>query len=244
METKEILKEGEVKHRSKLNGTTYSLITTHGCNEIVSIFVSTFLISYIYSISNNYLLNIGLFYMFSYIAMFIFYYLVSRIIDRTNRIVLYRVAIFIRAIFILMVVFLGKKLAGVVYLAGFLNGISEGFYWCSFNLMKNELVPITVLDNIHSHKLLLEKLLVLLFLSFLEKLLMLNHSNSQQLLFWQLRLLKWHFQYLSSLDVLKIQALTLSHLLNMQNHQSRTGHCLRLCFCVRSVMGSCQWWLH
>jgi len=141
METKEILKEGEVKHRSKLNGTTYSLITTHGCNEIVSIFVSTFLISYIYSISNNYLLNIGLFYMFSYIAMFIFYYLVSRIIDRTNRIVLYRVAIFIRAIFILMVVFLGKKLAGVVYLAGFLNGISEGFYWCSFNLMKNELVP-------------------------------------------------------------------------------------------------------
>ena len=61
METKEVLSQGEVKHRSKLNSTSYSLLTTHGCNEIVSVFVSTFLISYIYSISTNYLFNIGLF---------------------------------------------------------------------------------------------------------------------------------------------------------------------------------------
>ena len=141
METKEILKEGEIKHRSKLNSTSYSLLTTHGCNEIVSVFVSTFLISYIYSISTNYLFNIGLFYMFNYMSMMVFYYLISRIIDKTNRVICYRVAILVRAIFILSVVFLGKNLANVVVLAGLLNGFSEANYWCSFNLMKNELIP-------------------------------------------------------------------------------------------------------
>ena len=106
METKEVLKEGEVKHSSKLNSTSYSLLTTHGCNEIVSVFVSTFLISYIYSISTNYLFNIGLFYAFNYLSMFVFYYLISRIIDKTNRVICYRAAILVRALFILAVVFL------------------------------------------------------------------------------------------------------------------------------------------
>lgn len=141
METKEVLKKGEVKHRSKLNSTSYSLLTTHGCNEIVSVFVSTFLISYIYSISTNYLFNIGLFYTFNYLSMFVFYYLISRIIDKTNRVICYRAAILVRALFILAVVFLGKNLAEVVILAGVLHGFSEANYWCSFNLMKNELIP-------------------------------------------------------------------------------------------------------
>ena len=141
METKENLSQGEVKHHSKLNSTSYSLLTTHGCNEIVSVFVSTFLISYIYSISTNYLFNIGLFYTFNYLSMFVFYYLISRIIDKTNRVVCYRVAILVRALFILAVVFLGKNLAQVVILAGILHGFSEANYWCSFNLMKNELIP-------------------------------------------------------------------------------------------------------
>ena len=46
----------------------------------------------------------------------------------------------VNTIFILAVVFLGKNLAEVVILAGLLHGFSEACYWCSYNLMKNELV--------------------------------------------------------------------------------------------------------
>ncbi len=129
------------KPKKKLNGTSYALLTTHGFNYVVSIFVSTFLISYIYKISDNYVLNIGLFYCFNYLTMGIFSYIVSRLIDKTNRVVCYRVAIIVRALFILAVVFLGEKLAGLVILAGILHGFSEAWYWCSFNVMKNELIP-------------------------------------------------------------------------------------------------------
>ena len=129
------------KPKRKLNGTSYALLTTHGFNYVVSIFVSTFLISYIYKISNNYVLNIGLFYCFNYITMGVFSYIVSRLIDKTNRVVCYRVAIIVRALFILAVVFLGEKLASLVIVAGILHGFSEAWYWCSFNVMKNELIP-------------------------------------------------------------------------------------------------------
>lgn len=133
--------EKQQKQKKKLNGTSYALLTTHGFNYVVSIFVSTFLISYIYKISDNYVLNIGLFYCFNYFTMGIFSYIVSRLIDKTNRVVCYRVAIIVRALFILAVVFLGEKLASLVILAGMLHGFSEAWYWCSFNVMKNELIP-------------------------------------------------------------------------------------------------------
>lgn len=129
------------KPKRRLNTTSYALLTTHGFNYVVSIFVSTFLISYIYKISSNYVLNIGLFYCFNYVTMGVFSYIVSSIIDKTNRVVCYRVAIIVRALFILAVVFMGEKLASVVVLAGILHGFSEAWYWCSFNVMKNELIP-------------------------------------------------------------------------------------------------------
>ncbi len=131
----------EKPKQKKLNSSTYALLTTHGFNEIVSIFVSTFLISYIYSISTNYVLNIGLFYCFNYLTMGFVIYFVSKLIDKTNRVICYRIAIIVRALFILAVVFLGKDLAKVVILAGMFHGFSEAWYWGSFNVMKNELVP-------------------------------------------------------------------------------------------------------
>ncbi|MBR7172561.1 MAG: MFS transporter [Clostridia bacterium] len=141
-ENLEIAQEvSESKPKKKLNATSYALLSAHGFNYVVSIFVSTFLISYIYKISDNYVLNIGLFYCFNYLTMGIFSYIVSSIIDKTNRVVCYRVAIIVRALFILSVVFLGERLASLVILAGMLHGFSEAWYWCSFNVMKNELIP-------------------------------------------------------------------------------------------------------
>lgn len=76
--------EGEqVLVKKRLSKTNYAMLTTHAINNIASVFVSTFLISYIYKISNNYVLNIGLFYLMNYLVMSIFYYLVSKILDRT-----------------------------------------------------------------------------------------------------------------------------------------------------------------
>lgn len=141
----------------KFSVTNYAQLITHGLNNIVSIFVSTFLISYIYQISNNYVLNIGLFYAFNYISMGILYFVVSTIIDKTNRVGFYRLAIVIRTLFILAVVFVGKTLAEYVIVAGILHGASEACYWTSFNIMQNELVRKSLIKKYSTLKMIVEK---------------------------------------------------------------------------------------
>jgi MFS family permease len=126
--------------KKRLKPTNTAMLISHGFNNVVSIFVSTFLVSYIYSLSNNYMMNIGLFYFMQYASMFIFYTIISMVIDKTDRVTFYRISLFVKGIFILSVVLLGKNLAKLVSLAGLLYGFAEACYWSSYNLMKNELV--------------------------------------------------------------------------------------------------------
>lgn len=128
------------KDKNKFKFMNIAMLCTHGINNIVSIFVSTFLVSYIYSISNNYIKDIGLFYAFVYLSMIVFYTLISKLIDKTDRVSFYRVGIVVESIFIVCVIFLGRELARFVVLAGALYGFAEACYWASYNLMKNELV--------------------------------------------------------------------------------------------------------
>lgn len=147
----------EASKKKGLGLTSYSLISTHAINNIVSIFVSTFLVSYIYSVSENYVFNIGLFYLVQYIFMLAVYNILSIFIDRTNRVVFYRIAIIVRGLFMLSVVLFGKDLAKFVALAGLIHGISEGFYWSSYNIMKNELVPNSFVKSYSTIQLTVEK---------------------------------------------------------------------------------------
>lgn len=131
----------------KLKPKNKAMLATHTLNNTISIFVTTFLISYIYSISTNYVTNIGLFYACNYFSMMVFYFLISTIIDRTDRVTFYRLAILVRAVFIICVVYWGESLAKYVVLAGALHGFSEACYWSSYNLMKNELVSRHVVSR-------------------------------------------------------------------------------------------------
>lgn len=151
----EIVTKEPQKRKMKLSN--YAMLTTHGINLIVSVFVSTFLVSYIYSISNNYIINIGLFYCFNYLCMGVSYYIISMFLDKTNRVTFYRIAIVIRTIFIMCVVFLGRKLAELVILAGLLHGFSEACYWSSYNIMKNELVPNSCMGSYASLQIVIDK---------------------------------------------------------------------------------------
>lgn len=126
--------------KQKLKPMNKAMLASHTLNNTITIFVNTFLISFIYSISSNYVMNIAMFYAFNYLSMSIFYFFISNLIDKTNRVCFYRMAIVIRAVFITCVVFWGADLAKYVMLAGALHGFAESCYWCSYNLMKNELV--------------------------------------------------------------------------------------------------------
>ncbi len=119
------------------------LFIDHKLATIVKLFLSTFLVAYIYSFSENifnYILNVGLYEIASYTTMLISYFVVAYFVDKTNRVWIYRIGVILRAVFVVFAIFYGKDLSKLILLAGFLNGFSQGVYYSAFNTIQQEMV--------------------------------------------------------------------------------------------------------
>lgn len=116
------------------------------CNTIltfINLFISTFFISYIHKFNSNiydYIFNVGLFEMVRYVAFILIYYISSFIVDKTNRVGVFRVSICIKMLLVISFVFYGEILAKHVFIAGIMLGLSNGLYYASYNVLKQEMV--------------------------------------------------------------------------------------------------------
>ncbi|MDE6583741.1 MAG: MFS transporter [Clostridia bacterium] len=119
------------------------LFIDHKLAAIVKLFLSTFLVGYIFSFSGDiyqYIFNVGIYEITTYITLPIVYYLTSYIVDKTNRVWVYRAGILLRTVLVVFAIFYGKDISKLIVLAGFLNGFSEGVYYSSYNTMTQEMV--------------------------------------------------------------------------------------------------------
>ena len=120
-----------------------SLLVCHALTDIITLFLSTFLIAHIYSVTqgvSNYIFNVGVYETSMYVAVAVAYFIMSPIVQRTNRIWIYRLALALRAILVIFVVFFGENLSDMIVFAGALNGISYGCYLASYNVIRQEMV--------------------------------------------------------------------------------------------------------
>ena len=158
----------EVASKQKMNMSTWSMQVTSSINNIISLFASTFLVSFIVQTNSDAplgdsLVSIALFYISLYAVMAVAYFLMGYLVDRTNRIGLYRIGILIKGAFIVLLVFLGEDLATMSALAGVVYGIAESFYWSSYNVMKCEIVPRRQADTYVAVNTLLNKFINVVF---------------------------------------------------------------------------------
>jgi len=119
------------------------LFLTHTLAGVINLFVTTFLVAHIYSFNGDtysYLFNVGIYNLFMYAGLLVFYGILSKFVDKTNRVVFYRAGIIVKALLVILVVFFGQKLAKLLILAGVLNGTAEAFYYSSYNVIKQEMV--------------------------------------------------------------------------------------------------------
>lgn len=119
------------------------LSSCHVVDNLVELFLSTFLVAYIYKFSSDifdYLLKVSVFEMVGWAAMLIVYIFVSRLVDKTNRVGIFRFSMILWAALILFVIIIGDGLENLLWLAGMLQGIVKGFYWSSYNVIKQEMV--------------------------------------------------------------------------------------------------------
>ena len=119
------------------------LLGCHIFKKITGLFVSTFLIGHIYSFSGDifdYIRDVAVFNICVYLSMMLFYMLFSIFVDKTNRIIFYRISIVVTTILVIIIISFGKELAQLLILAGSLHGLSEALYYSSYNVIKEEMV--------------------------------------------------------------------------------------------------------
>lgn len=120
-----------------------SLLACHKISSIINLFLSTFLVAYIYTFSgglHEYIFNVALYEISTYITLTICLFLLCVLIEKTNRIWFFRIGLIARAGLVVFAIFFGENLAHLIPLAGFLNGLSQAFYYASYNTMKHEMV--------------------------------------------------------------------------------------------------------
>ncbi len=120
-----------------------SLLACHMIAGIINMFVTTFLVAHIYSFNGDtytYLFNVGVYNLFVYLAQAVFYIPISKVVDKTNRVITYRFGMFVKAALVVCFIFFGPHLAKLLILAGVLNGLATAMYYASYNVIKQEMV--------------------------------------------------------------------------------------------------------
>ncbi len=133
----------DINNSKKDKVSSGCLLTTHTISEILNLFLSTFLVGYVYSLSSdvsNYIFNVGVYYVVMYAVSLLTHLILAPIVEKTNRVWLYRLALALRAGLVVVCVFCGQNIASLLVLAGALSGLSEAMYYSCYNTMKQEMV--------------------------------------------------------------------------------------------------------
>ena len=138
----------------------------HMINNILELFLSTFLIAHIHNFSNNiyeYALNVSLYEIIGYSIMILVYHFASKLVSKTNRISIYRLSTIIWCLFVIFTIFYGQDLAKLIWLAGVFMGVSRGFYWASYNVLKQEMIGRHKMDKFATLSKVIEKFISIVF---------------------------------------------------------------------------------
>lgn len=156
----------DLEHSHHDKRASIGLHICHTINTINELFLSTFLIAYIYSFSTDifdYIFKATYYEIVTYLVFFIAYYVASKIVNKTNRISVYRFSIFIWAAFVVFAIFYGEQIAQMIWLAGILCGLARGVYWSSFNVLKQEMIGKSTMNKFSTFSMILQKTVSVVF---------------------------------------------------------------------------------
>ena len=124
--------------KDKLNRNSIGLIGTNAINNILYMFINTFMVAYFFTVTNYDYKIISLYYIASFIAIPLCFWLLGDVIKTKSKVAVYRTGIVLYCIYILTIAFLKEKILDYYILLGFYYGIVQGFFWSAGHTLVNE----------------------------------------------------------------------------------------------------------
>ena len=118
----------------KLKSEANIIIVIDALKKIMIIFLGPFLTAYFIKTSSESIIDLSIYYIFSYILLGIGSFIVASIVKNKFRIGMFRIGVIISFIYIMTIVILKDKVVDHLGLISILYGISQSTYWFPYNL--------------------------------------------------------------------------------------------------------------
>lgn len=120
--------------KKKIKTEQNIIIIMDAIKKIMTIFLGPFLTAYFISTSTNSILNIAIYYIFTYATMALSTLVVAALAEKRNRIKVFRIGIILNFIYILIIILLKEKIINYLPIISILYGISASCYYFPYNL--------------------------------------------------------------------------------------------------------------
>ena len=120
--------------KKKIKSEQNIIIIMDAIKKIMTIFLGPFLTAYFISTSTNSILNIAIYYIFTYATMALSTLVVAALAEKRNRIKIFRIGIILNFIYILIIILLKEKIINYLRIISILYGISASCYYFPYNL--------------------------------------------------------------------------------------------------------------
>lgn len=120
--------------KKKIKSEQNIIIIMDAIKKIMTIFLGPFLTAYFISTSTNSILNISIYYIFTYATMALSTLVVAVLAEKRNRIKIFRIGIILNFIYILIIILLKEKIINYLPIISILYGISASCYYFPYNL--------------------------------------------------------------------------------------------------------------
>lgn len=120
--------------KKKIKTEQNIIIIMDAIKKIMTIFLGPFLTAYFISTSTNSILNIAIYYIFTYATMALITLVVAALAEKRNRIKIFRIGIILNFIYILIIILLKEKIINYLPIISILYGISASCYYFPYNL--------------------------------------------------------------------------------------------------------------
>ncbi len=110
------------------------IIAINAMKKIMVLFLGPFLTAYFIKTSQESIVDLSIYYIFSYILLAIGSFIVASIIKNKFRIGMFRIGVILNFFYILTIIILNEKIVNHLALISILYGISSSVYWFPYNL--------------------------------------------------------------------------------------------------------------
>ena len=124
----------KIKKNSNIIGLTGACIV----NDILYMFLNTFMIAYFITLTNYDYTQISIYYILSFIGILFTFLLFGKIVKNKSQVIIFRSGIVLYCIYILIIALLKEKITIYYTYLGLFYGIVQGLFWVAGHVLINE----------------------------------------------------------------------------------------------------------